>query len=331
MKTTNYGVMLAGASLLATSGLLADDVDDYIIAIQSDNDLYWGKGDEEYTNGQRANVSFPPGKEPDWLVPIVDWFPVVSEHKNRRYSITYGQSVFTPADIRRETVAENERAFAAYMYLGAGYADGGDYSTNLVNVNFGVVGDLARGRQAQKIIHSIKGSSAPIGWKNQLGNEAAVMVQYVHLWSGSQGSMFGGKYWDVTPHAGFSIGSPNTHVMAGTTFRIGTGIDREVGGLPLVQPQMAVHDIYQSDDRFAINFVAGFERRYVFYDLTLDTGIFQNGHSVNKFRKVGHFHVGFAAYWRKWRWGYSHVFEAKKYSTQPRKHHYGSFTISRYF
>lgn len=308
------------------------DSDKYLVSIQTDNDFYFVGRDEDYTFGQRGTLSFPFRKEPDWLMKAVDWFPLGRESKHRRYNMSFGQSVFTPKDVLDPNIIEGERPYAAYMFLGAGYADPSDFHTDLFSINLGVTGDLALGEVAQKALHRTKGSKEPQGWNNQIGTEGTLMMQFVRVFAGREGSRIGGRYWDVTPHAGFSIGTPNTHLMSGVTFRIGTGIDREAGGLPILQPQMAPHDVYDGSQGWAFNIVAGLEARTVLYDYALDGALFAgNPHTVNKKTFTGQAHVGFVVYKGPWRLGYNHVIRAKEYEGQRRRHSYGSITLARYF
>ncbi|WND01990.1 lipid A deacylase LpxR family protein [Temperatibacter marinus] len=329
------GVFIASCAIVLAGNVAADekqDFDDFIISIQTDNDFYFSDRDEEYTNGQRLNVSFPFRKEPKWLMKAVDWFPVGEESKFRRYSLTFGQSVFTPRDVSRPDIVITERPYAAYGYLGAGYADPKDFHTDLFNINVGVTGKLALGEAIQKTLHDLKGSKEPQGWVHQHGEELTLMAQFVRMHAGREGSLIGGDYWDVTPHSGFSLGTPNSHLMGGVTFRVGTAIGREAGGLPVLQPQMIVHDIYRSDPSFAFNVVAGIESRLVLYDFSLDGSLFGgNKHTVEKKTFVTQAHLGFVAYYRGWRWGYTHIIESKRYDLQKRRHTYGSITLSRYF
>ena len=78
-----------------------------IFSVQVENDM-WGNGaDRHYTHGTR--ISYLSSEEtPAWLKRAAAYVPVFSRRGHLRTSYAVGQSIFTPEDITRKDLVEDD-------------------------------------------------------------------------------------------------------------------------------------------------------------------------------------------------------------------------------
>ncbi len=157
--------------------------------VQVDNDYFAANADYHYTNGLR--FSSTPARP--W--PIVRYIadlllvpptalvgapaPAAGKSEPQR-TITYvaGQNLFTPDKITERGLIVRDRPYAGWLYVGfALHRVGGD-TLDTVELDVGVVGPSALGRQTQIAWHEQVNIGLPQGWDNQLHDEPAVLVTF---------------------------------------------------------------------------------------------------------------------------------------------------------
>jgi hypothetical protein len=145
--------------------------------IYFENDLF-ADTDQQYTNGTKVSwVS------PDVTKYVNTNFPLLTEYvdrevhflsdsyndKNLAFSI--GQNMYTPEDIETTELVVNDRPYAAWLYLSAGFHAKNDRMQDTLEIQLGMVGPAALGKEIQDIVHDFRGIPKANGWENQIGNE----------------------------------------------------------------------------------------------------------------------------------------------------------------
>jgi lipid A 3-O-deacylase len=83
-----------------------------------------------------------------------------------------GQSLFTPANIHVDNPDPRDRPYAGWLYGGFDFIqNAADHRLDSFELQFGVVGSDALGRQAQNDFHEFTASAKAKGWSHQLANE----------------------------------------------------------------------------------------------------------------------------------------------------------------
>ncbi len=305
-----------------------------ILSIQIENDL-WGNGtDRHYTHGTR--ISYLSSEEtPEWLEKGAALVPVFSRRGHLRTTYAIGQSIFTPEDITREDLIEDERPYAGWLYGAVGLIsdhrvrDGDLHSRRLdsLELNIGVVGPYAYTEETQSFVHDIVGSPQPQGWDNQLHNELGVMLIYDRQWQAQYISEVWGLGVDLTPHLGGTLGNVMTSISCGATLRIGRDLPSDYGP-PSIRPSLPGSGFFRPTQDFGWYLFAGLEGRYVLHSIFLDGNTFGSSHHVDREPWVGDLQAGLVLTWGKVRLSFTNIFRSDEFAEQKSATEFGSISLS---
>jgi hypothetical protein len=90
--------------------------------------------------------------------------------------------MFTPQDIEREEVVEDDLPYTGLLALSGTVAAQSREHLDAFTLTLGVVGEPALGEPTQRHLHHIMGNTEPQGWDNQLDTEVLLNLQYEHRW-----------------------------------------------------------------------------------------------------------------------------------------------------
>ncbi len=315
---------------------------DVILSLQVENDRI-AATDRNYTHGTRLSLLSPEvgagcwdddRREPadalqDWAgaVPFPDPYP------NRRWKLALGQSIFTPSDTDAEALIEDDRPYAAWLYLGFGVTTyDEDYENyEALNLDVGVVGPLAQGEFVQNNFHSLIGSPLSDGWDNQIENEPGVMLSYERKWRfRAPGSLLGLQF-DALPHVGATVGNIMTYGAAGATFRVGAGLPDEDFGPPRIRPSVPGSDFFTRRDEIGWYLFGGGEARAVARNIFLDGNSFRDSHSVDKNNLVFDLQGGAAISYDRARLVFTTVLRSPEQEGDEKYDLFGSVTLGLRF
>ncbi|HZT88223.1 MAG TPA: lipid A deacylase LpxR family protein [Stellaceae bacterium] len=292
--------------------------------VLEENDSLFFNSDKHYTQGLRLSNLFPPvAPGTGWNAPFdfvdsfVPWaFP---QGGRREYSFLLGQSIFTPKNTQIKPPDPRDRPYAGWLYGGLSLLqESGGRSLENLEIDFGVVGPPALGRQVQNDFHQFIGESASEGWSSQIQTELGGMVSYERLWRipllGNNG--FG---VDIVPQAGVTAGNIFTYADVGGMVRIGRGLDADYGPAR-VRPALSGTDYFNADgldEGTGFYFFAGTQGRAVGHNIFLEGNTFRTGRSVPKKTLVGDVQAGFSWMWnRNWRADISVVLRSPEFQGQ---------------
>ena len=330
-----------------TAGASKDQTTDWTLNLYLENDLF-SNTDEGYTNGVRASWVSPDVTDylddetlPGWIRSInqrLTFFHKTREGLQRNVTFSLGQTLYTPRDLERTDLIEDDRPYAGWLFVSLGYQTRTDLQLDTLETRFGVVGPAALGQQAQDLVHDLRGFKKFQGWDNQLANEPGVMFIWEHKRKMRpvyyDNSRFG---FDVIGHSGIALGNVATYVNFGAEVRLGWSIPDDFGTAAL-RPggdNSAPYSVWDPSRKgrrqWGVHAFASVDTQLVGRDIFLDGNSFTDSHSVNKKYIVAEGALGISFIYGGTKISYATIFRSKEYDLQPNYHTYGSIAFSYTF
>jgi hypothetical protein len=317
--------MIGLALLLAAPAAASEDRP--VLALALDNDRFsYQPTDRYYTHGTRIALRGSPGSRPFWGGLGLDRMPIFAPGAALVPETGLTQLMFVPFRINRLRPAPGDRPYAGITALTMGYtaiaprADAGAQRIDQLTLTLGIIGPAALSGEAQRLVHRIGGFTKPLGWGSQLGTEPAVNLAWRRGWR------FGGRLYDLTPHAGAALGNVHIHAEAGATLRIGAGLGDLLPGA--IDPvQSGVPGLPRSR-RLTLHLVAGIDGRVVARNLFIDGNSFTDGRGAVRETLVGEARAGLVARWRGAQISYLHNWRSREFTGQRGIHRYGSLVVA---
>lgn len=229
---------------------------------------------------------------------LFGWMPFI--HKSgykHMFSYSLRQDVFTPDDLKRVDLDENDRPYAGYLNFEVGIHSLNDKRMTSFSLSMGMVGPMALAELAQKFVHDKGHSPIPQGWQHQLKNELALQVLYERRGKLSLFGLKKGLGFDLIPHVGGGFGNVYTYANAGFQVRLGWNLPGDFGQ-PLLRPSgssgVAVVDRRSGggQDLSGLYFFAALDGQFVLRNIFLDGNTFYDSHRVEKDLWTGNFQIG---------------------------------------
>lgn len=190
--------------------------------------------DKHYTNG----VVFGFDHHPHWAERVADALPSLGGGFTDDNTVSaggyhVGQLMFTPDDIERFSVIQDDRPFAGYSFAGAHWQRGTDRTLDHLQLDLGVIGPWSQADETQALIHDWYGGDPTNGWRNQLQNEVTIQSYARRKWRvGLNPIEFGDSFRldaDFIPQAGIALGTVQRHLEGGATLRLGVNLPEDFG------------------------------------------------------------------------------------------------------
>lgn len=248
-----------------------------------ENDML-ARTDRYYTNG----IKFGGGAPFDLLqLPAAELLRQLAPQAggNIHLGLFLGQNLYTPKSIKLSQAQPFDRPWAAWLYLGGVAQRARENRLDTVEIDLGMVGPSALGREVQTEWHKLIGAQRPMGWHNQIPNEPAFLVSYLAKSKNVLGSRHGLDL-ELIPHGGATLGTVMTLVRAGGILRLGrhmTGFGPdtiEPGGSML---QNMRRDIEPGRSHgFEWYVFAGLDHRLIARNIFLDGTAFRDSPAVGR-------------------------------------------------
>jgi lipid A 3-O-deacylase len=294
-------LLIAGAP----AALRADD--GQRLSVIEENDSLFFDSDKHYTQGLRIGYLGPDlARESAWNEPfdilgsVLPVFQAGEGKRPRRYALSFGQSFFTPSVIAADPPDPRDRPYAGWLYLGASLLQDTDRRMlEHLELQLGVVGPAALGKQVQRQWHEFVDGAEPLGWDSQLENEPGVVLSYERKWrlkligDGASGI-------DLIPELGGSLGNVFTYGEAGVLLRFGRNLQADYGPAR-IRPALSGTDYFNRDymdGDFGIYGFVGAQGRAVARNIFLDGNTFRSSPSVDKEPLVADLQAGVSVFWR---------------------------------
>ncbi|MEQ8288618.1 MAG: lipid A deacylase LpxR family protein [Gammaproteobacteria bacterium] len=332
--------------------ILADDEpphESWTFSFGLENDLF-ANTDRFYTNGIQLNWISPEleyFEDLKWirdrelfsqqLKQLIGLLPYSDDPtRQRHFSFSLGQKIFTPENIQTRTLQRNDRPYAGWLYGDIGFHTKNKRRLDTYTIQLGLIGDISLGEQAQDLVHAIRDIDKANGWDNQLENELGFALVYDHkrrLFR--RNDFYKDLGFDTIVHAGGSLGTVFTNLTAGAEFRLGWNLPTDFGSA-LIRPAGNTNAptdardprYEQGKQSLSVYFFAATNGRVVLRDIFLDGNTFSDSHSVDKKTLVGEYILGSAISYRSFKLSYAQVFRSREFDQQRSGQSFGSVSIS---
>jgi hypothetical protein len=299
------------------------------MSIVMENDLF--HSDRYYTNGVRASWLLTPGRKSDWALRAARLFPFFPAQSTVHVNYAIGQNMYTPKDISLKNPPANDRPYAGWLYGSVGLIAETGQRLDQLELTIGVVGPASFAEETQTFVHKTMRIDEPEGWDHQLKNEPGFILTYHRSWRSYVSKSFFGVPFDLTPHAGGSLGNVFTYANSGITLRYGKELPLDYG-TPRIQPSLPGSGFFIPQKGFGWYHFAGVEGRAVARNIFLDGNTFRESNSVEKEPFVGDFQFGIVMTRHNVRIGYTHVVRTREFKTESGHHQdFGALSISMQF
>jgi hypothetical protein len=303
-----------------------------------ENDLFNGT-DSNYTNGVKYSIispdlspHAPDGKLPRRVMEFIYKIPFIREsgpEYTHKVEFSLGQNMFTPEDIARHDLIEDDRPYAGWLYVSTSYHRKNRGKEviqfmDTVELQVGIVGPESFAEETQKLVHRWRGVQRPNGWDNQLKNEPGLAIVFERKWlfHPVKSKKIG---YDAIVHAGGALGNVYTYVNSGLELRFGWNIPDSFG-VSLIRPAGSTRlSIGKDFSLFTFGAVNG---RAIAHDIFLDGNTFTDSHSVDKESFVADLAAGLAINYKKVIVTWTQVMRTEEFRGQDGKHSFGSIALS---
>jgi lipid A 3-O-deacylase len=299
-----------------------------------ENDSLSSGADRNYTSGIKLAYVSPVNVMPKWVRGLDGLTRAFTNARPSFWGAAIGQSIFTPQDISLTPPPANQHPYAGWLYgqilIAAeentiaedpGFVD-------LYELEFGIVGPAAQGRQAQSSIHQLLGAPDPKGWDFQLKDEFAFAGSIERRWRAERVlPALGGIEVDAAPGIGVTLGTLRTEAKLGAVVRVGDNLSADYGP-PRVRPGLGGVGYFKADERFSWYLFGGVDFRAVGRNLFLDGNTFVDSLRVDKKPFVVDAQAGLAVQTGDWRVAYTYVTRTEEFEGQGEQQDFGTVALS---
>lgn len=304
---------------------------DKILTFVIENDLFGTKGtDANYTSGVRMTYLDVNANMPKISHRVDDFIPTFEINDTTSVFYSLGHNLYTPRDIERRTLDEDDRPWAVHLYGSMGLVSITDNHMDEVELSLGVIGPAALGEPIQKFVHEyISGSPKPLGWNNQLKNEPTLGMAWVRRFPVATEIEMAGVSIGAAPHYGVTLGNARTFANAGFNLRLTPQSEKWQDAPLRVRPALPGTGFFQTPQEKNLSWYvfAGVDGRAVARDIFLDGNTFTDSHDVDKKNFVADANAGFAVTYDDIRLSYTLVYRTKEFDGQDDEAVFGAISL----
>lgn len=296
--------------------------------------------DENYTNGGKLDFGFQGRLADRWarrlptlpLIGMDDEAPVREPQDELRGALGIGikQLMFTPDDLNRRDLIEDDRPYAGYLGFNLFLQRARGNSFEHFEVEFGVVGPASFAREVQEQVHAtFPDNIEPRGWRHQLANEPVLNFNYRRRWRLDALQTDSPLGLQFIPGGGFHVGNMRTSARADLVGRFGWNLPMDFGPARLVDLRDATARPGPAGD-WSVYVYGRVGGRVVARDIFLDGNTFADSHSVERERFVAELQFGIVGRWRFLEVGYSQTSVSREFEQEDPSAH-GAISVNLHF
>lgn len=329
--------LAAASAAIATPAMAWDRPDNEkgTLTLVGENDSLSSGADRNYTSGIKLAYVSPVDVMPKWVRKLDGLTRAVTNARPSYFGAAVGQSIFTPADISSNPPPPNQHPYAGWLYGQLMMAAEENVIArapryvDLYELEFGMIGPSALGRQSQRGIHQVLGAPEPQGWDYQLKDEFAVAVTLERRWRAEKvfDNLPGAIEVDAAPGIGVTLGTLRTEAKVGASFRIGQHLASDYGA-PRVRPGLGGVGYFKADQMFSWYFFGGVDLRAVGRNIFLDGNTFRDSAHVERKPFVVDAQAGLAVQTGDWRLAYTYVTRTEEFEGQGEQQDFGALALS---
>ena len=313
-------------SLFLVSTLFSQELKLLNIYFQTENDADF-RDDAAYSYGSKIGALFYRDeiKETFFHIPFSNY-----KLSNNYFSLSFAHKLYTPKDLKKSTIINEDRAYAGYIYFQGAIHQVKGNSLLSLTTQIGLVGPSSGMESVQKFIHDLIGSPYPQGWDNQIKDEFLFQLNF------SQKNYYDLKpIYDYSasliPSYGVELGNASTKFYTSALFRWGKNIPKDFGAYPINNTETSKIPLSSLNKdikkwRYYINF--SLQANAIARNIFLDGNSLQESHSVDKYPFTVDVGYGFSFAYKEFSIDYLRRHSSKEYTTQEGLYSYGSLLFS---
>lgn len=265
--------------------------------------------------------------------------------RSQNVALRAGQAMYTPGDARRSDLIADDRPYAGLLYVGLAWNRRtldrwrGIETLDTREVTLGVIGPLSLARQAQDLVHDLRGFERHRGWRHQLQTEPALQVARERKYRDYAGPFAAtpGLSADSIRAWGLTLGNIQTSAHAAIEWRLGWNLPNDFGTYPIRpgaenRAPAPAASIGEAGRRPGVHLFAALEGRVVAHDFSLDGNLLRDSHRVTREPLVLQAAFGIAAHavigGHPVRFAVMRVSRSREFTGQGRRHAFGSIALS---
>jgi len=265
-----------------------------------ENDTFLKRADDDYSHGTKFEV--------------ID---------SNRVHLMIEQNLYAPGDLRKEEHIKGDRPYCGMLIGGIGYEffqDPQSPWTHYGEIDFGMIGPSAHGKETQKFVHKILHCKDPKGWDNQLHDEFVVNGQW---WT--KYNYYITDWMALVPRVGIAAGTIQDMTEVGCDLKIGYNL-RPTPNNSIMFSAPA----YGWQKKLSCWVFVGADERFYLYNHILEGSMFghkDDGLDVDINRFVGEIRAGAVLRYDSFYVSYVAVFRQEEFKHQGRSPNYGSICV----
>jgi hypothetical protein len=327
----HYLVLFVSSSALA-------ETNPWTHTVYFENDLFNGT-DSNYTNGVKYSIispdlspGAPDGKLPRRVLKLIHRVPFIGKSTPdyaHKVEFAVGQNMFTPSDITRFDLIEDDRPYAGWTYISTSYHRRNKTKDTMrfmdtVEIQLGIIGPESLAEETQKLVHELRKLQRPNGWGNQLDTEPGLAVVFERKWlfHPVETEKFG---YSAITYAGTALGNVYTYLNSGIELRLGWNIPKDFG-VSLIRPAGSTR--LEVGRKFSLFIFGAVNGKAVARDIFIDGNTFTSSHSIDKEYFVADLAGGIAVNYKKLIITWTQVLRTKEFKGQENDHSFGAIAVS---
>lgn len=256
----------------------------FIFYLENDSRHIGGPGsDQAYTNGFKFSYVYAEDRVPGWASPYARALRSLDyniQGSKVNYELSLGQQIYTPNNIRTANLISEDRPYAAWLYLGLATSLKEKDVSHLFELDLGMVGPSALGREFQNGYHRMIGISPALGWDNGLHDEPTLQLFYQKRYR-----TYKVQNLELISYYGGAFGNVYIGAHIGGLLRLGVNLPDDFGPS---RPSASDGDSFISTETASKShplgyyFFAGIRGNGIARNIFLDGNTFHNSHHVTK-------------------------------------------------
>jgi hypothetical protein len=294
-------------------------------SIYVDNDQLAGR-DRCFTGGLKLSWmsnTIAQAEKKSWL----NWIPFIKRPgPQTAISLSMGQNIYTPDDLTRSDVIENDRPYAGVLYLSLAVHSRTQDVQDFMELTLGIVGPASGAAEVQRSVHDLFGGADPQGWQHQLKNQLVLALVYERKWKGLKRGRTEKMGFDVIPHLGAGLGNLHTYASGGAQVRWGWRLPNDFGN-SVARPGGFRNLGFRESGRWSLYLYGGVTTTMVLRNLFLDANQIPNSHNIEKHSLTADVFLGLAFRIKRIQLQLEYMFWSKRFKTESKNQILGSLNL----
>ncbi|BCK03449.1 exonuclease [Vibrio cholerae] len=231
-----------------------------------DNDGIFGV-DHDYTNGLFLTYTSK-AINPHWLFSPLS-LSIWGGASLDKVEFSLGHKMYTPDDIKSTAPIANDRPYAGFLHTEFNYISLHPQQAQRFNLTLGTVGENALSEDAQKLVHTITGSTDPNGWAFQVDEGFVASAGYLSHFNWGRVRSVANTDIELSNISEFNVGSFRSDISTGLMLRWGTDLGGSMGAANIDSENPFRAGMLGGSNNGWFLFT-GVEARYRFNDVTVE-------------------------------------------------------------